>query len=276
MTTRLWFFIYLQCFLTGSLVDSSTLPAGARPQYIFAMVGNEAKLPCSWKSHQDAATPSPCHIQWVSPPHTVFEQDGEDKWQAEEFEGRLEVPQEKLGLGDCSLIIKDVQIVDTGKYESFMIVEGARSKMTRVFIQSVKLRVNDHKTEHSHRPGEDFVLTLYTPRSSTVVFQGRNSSEWLDLWTRGGKSIERMEKDPHHEQLTLKNVKISDEGTYKVLDDNGLSVSTMQLSIEENPPMFRARLNLQNAPSDAADRSSCSALLIFSILATSFQIFHHH
>uniref|UniRef100_A0A1A7YZT8 Immunoglobulin domain-containing protein n=1 Tax=Iconisemion striatum TaxID=60296 RepID=A0A1A7YZT8_9TELE len=274
MKTRLWFYMHLLCFLTGSSVDSSTLPSGAYSPSISYKVGNEAKLPCSWKSHQDAATRSSCHIQWVFPPHTVFEQDGEDKWQAEEFKGRLEMPEDRLGSGDCSLIIKDVQIEDTGKYESFMIVDGARFKKTRVFIQSIKLLVTDHKSEHSHHPGEDFVLKLYTPHSSTVVFQSRNSSEWLDLWTRGGTCIERIEKDPHHHQLTLKNVKSSDEGTYKVLDDNGLSVSTMQLSVEENSPTYRARL--QTAPSDAADRSSCSALLIFSIFASSFHIFHFH
>lgn len=71
----------------------------------------------------------------------MFELLGEQKWQAAEFKGRVEVLEEKLGSGDCSLIISDVQIKDAGRYESFMVVDGVRSTKTKVFIQSVKLSV---------------------------------------------------------------------------------------------------------------------------------------
>lgn len=71
----------------------------------------------------------------------VFEQKGALKWQADDFEGRLEVLQERLGSGDCSLIISDVQIGDAGQYESFMVVDGVRSTKSRVFVQSVQLSV---------------------------------------------------------------------------------------------------------------------------------------
>lgn len=98
-------------------------------------------LPCSWKQRLGEVALPACHVQWTTPADTVFELRGEQKWQAEEYEGRVEVPEEKLGSGDCSLIISDVQIGDTGRYESFMVVDGARSTKTRVFIQSVKLSV---------------------------------------------------------------------------------------------------------------------------------------
>lgn len=71
----------------------------------------------------------------------VFEQEGDQKWQAEDFEGRLEVLQESLRSGDCSLIISDVQFGDAGQYESFMVVDGTRSTKSRVFIQRVQLSV---------------------------------------------------------------------------------------------------------------------------------------
>lgn len=67
----------------------------------------------------------------------MFEQNGEQRWQASEFEGRLRVPEEKLWEGDCSLILRDVQVGDVGLYESFMVVDRTR----RVFIQSVQLSV---------------------------------------------------------------------------------------------------------------------------------------
>lgn len=70
----------------------------------------------------------------------MFEQNGEQRWQASEFEGRLEVPGEKLWEGDCSLILRDVQFGDVGLYESFMVVDRTRRKR-RVFIQSVHLSV---------------------------------------------------------------------------------------------------------------------------------------
>lgn len=72
---------------------------------------------------------------------TVFELSGDQSWQAEELKGRLGVPEERLASGDCSLIIRDVQIGDAGRYESFMVVDGVRSSKTRVFIQSVRLLV---------------------------------------------------------------------------------------------------------------------------------------
>ncbi len=59
-----------------------------------------------------------------------------------------------------------------------------------------------------------------------------NSSEWLLLWMRGDEDTERLQKHPLKEQLTVKMLKSSDAGTYKVLDEHGLSVSTVMLSVE--------------------------------------------
>ncbi|XP_038581655.1 galectin 17 [Micropterus salmoides] len=272
------FFIkLLLCFLVGSLVDSSSLSSASHFQSVISTVGDKVVLPCSWKPRLGEVAPSACHIQWRTPVEAVFELWGEQMWQAEVFEGRVEVPKEKLGSGDCSLIISDVQIADTGRYESFMVVDGGRSAKTRVFIQSVKLSVFDHKSFQSHSPGQDLVLDLHTRHSVRVVFQGRNSSEWLDVWMKGDANSERLEKHPLREQLTIKKLKSSDEGTYKVLDENGLAVSTVQLSVEENSTALKVH-QIQEYPEttdDAAAKSSCSALLILSVLVTSFHILHH-
>lgn len=123
------------------LPDSSSPSSIARSRSVISTVGNQAVLPCNWKSRLGEEAPPTCHIQWTTPADTVFELRGEHKWQAEEFEGRVEVPEESLGSGDCSLIISDVQIGDAGRYESFMVVDGVKSTKTRVFIQSVKLSV---------------------------------------------------------------------------------------------------------------------------------------
>ncbi|KAJ4927965.1 hypothetical protein JOQ06_015765 [Pogonophryne albipinna] len=167
------FFLQLQCFLIGSLVDSFSLSSATSPLSVTFKVGNQAVLPCSWKQRLGEVAPSTCYIQWTSPADTVFELQGEKKWQADEFQGRMEVTEEKLKSGDCSLVISDVQIGDTGRYESFMLVDGVRSAKTKVFIQSVKLSVSDYKSILFRGPGEDLVLDLYTQHSVKVVFQGR-------------------------------------------------------------------------------------------------------
>ncbi|KAK2920613.1 galectin 17 [Channa argus] len=274
---RHWSFTFLQCFVIGSLVDSSYLSSATHLLSITTRVGNQVVLPCSWKLPLEGASLSACHIQWLDPVETVYEQQGELSWQAPEFTGRAEVPEEKLKSGDCSLIISDAQIGDTGTYESFMVVDGMKSRRTRVFIQSVKLSVFDHKSPQSRRPGEDLVLDLYTSHSMRVVFLGRNSSEWLDLWMRDDNNTEHVEKHPQKEQLTIKKLKRSDEGLYKVLDEQGLTISTVHLSVEENSTVLKLYQDQdsQILAGDAA-KSSCSAplllllLLLVSVLVTNF------
>lgn len=134
-------FSSISSFNASLLPDSSPLSSTTHLQSVITSVGNQAVLPCSWKPRLGEETPHTCHIQWATPADTVFELLGEQKWQAAEFKGRVEVLEEKLGSGDCSLIISDVQIKDAGRYESFMVVDGVRSTKTKVFIQSVKLSV---------------------------------------------------------------------------------------------------------------------------------------
>ncbi|KAM3596083.1 uncharacterized protein V6R79_007876 [Siganus canaliculatus] len=270
---RHWFFTPLLCLLVGDLVDSSSLSSTGLVA-ISSRVGKQVVLPCSWKSRLGSEAPPVCHVEWATPLDTVFELRGEQKWEAEEFQGRVEVPEEKLGSGDCSLIITDVQIRDTGRYESFMVVDGAWSKKTKVFIQSVKLSVFDHKSLQSRGPGEDLVLDLYTSHSVRLVFQGRNSSVWSTLWMRGDEDS-RVEKNPEREQLTMKALTSSDAGTYKVLDGHGLSVSTVLLTVDERaqtPNNSRHVWENQPQPTGGAVRSSCSVLFVCSILLTASHV----
>uniref|UniRef100_A0A3P9DMV5 Uncharacterized LOC101464314 n=1 Tax=Maylandia zebra TaxID=106582 RepID=A0A3P9DMV5_9CICH len=263
--------IYLHIFIIDVLAvflsaDSSSLSSAMLS--ISYMAGDQAILPCSWKSHLGEAALPVCHVQWVTLSDTVFEQRGDEKWQAPEFEGRMRVPEEKLGSGNCSLIISDVQLGDTGRYDSFMVVDGKRSARTRVFIQGVRLLVGDHKSSQFHQPGEDMVLQLYTRHSVRVVFQARNDSAWSDLWMRGDNNSQRLEKHLLLEQLTVKRLKPSDEGIYKVLDQHGLAVSTVQLSdIKLKNPLCS---HFDVFP-DVAAKSSCSALLTLAVLVLSFQ-----
>uniref|UniRef100_A0A8D3AUB3 VHSV-induced protein n=1 Tax=Scophthalmus maximus TaxID=52904 RepID=A0A8D3AUB3_SCOMX len=260
-------FFYTSCLRASFLPDSSSLAATTHFLSVTSTVGERAVLPCSWSSRlrsAAAAAASHCHIQWqTTASDTVFEKRGPQRWQAAEFEGRVEVPEEQLGHGDCSLVISDVQIGDTGRYESFMVVDGERSGKTRVFIQGVRLSVFDHKSRQAQGPGGELVLDLHTRHSVRVVFQGRNSSVWSTLWIKDDdESSGRMQKHPERQQLIMKNLERSDEGTYKVLDKHGLSISTVQLAVEG-----------EAGPSRDASRSSRSSdLLVTSALVTSFLI----
>ncbi|XP_053190629.1 galectin 17 [Scomber japonicus] len=273
---RLWLFVSLHCFLVGGLVDSSSLSSAARFLSVSSQVGQQVVLPCSWKSRLMDAAPPACHIQWKMMDNNVFEQrkrETWETWQAVEFKGRVEVPKEKLGSGDCSLIINDVQIKDTGRYESYMVVDGDRDEKTRVFIQSVKLSVLDHKTLLSQSPGEDLVLDLYTNHSMRVVFQGRNGSDWSVLWTREDEDSDRVQKHLNVNQLTIKRLSQSDEGIYKVLDEHGLAVSTVQLSVDEN--LISRRLQTPDKQLAAEAYSSSSSSSVSALLISSLLILNH-
>ncbi|XP_071386037.1 galectin 17 [Centroberyx affinis] len=266
-------FVHLHFILMVSLVDSSPLTVSTTPVSISSVVGGQAVLPCSWKSRLAGTAPPDCHVQWQTPDDTVYEGKGEQVWQAQEFRDRAEVVPESLKAGDCSLIVNDVQFGDTGLYESFMVVEGARLN-TRVFIQSVRLSVYDHKSRQSHGPGDDMVLELHTPRSVRVVFQSRNSSEWSVLWMRGDENTQRLEKLPDKEQLALKKVTRADEGTYKVLDEHGLAVSTVQLSVDEGSTARRQQQIQESQVLVDDTRNSCSSLRILFSLVISSLILH--
>uniref|UniRef100_G3P5L9 Ig-like domain-containing protein n=2 Tax=Gasterosteus aculeatus aculeatus TaxID=481459 RepID=G3P5L9_GASAC len=257
-TKRQWVLVLLAWFLGAPVVDSSS-----RLLSVTSKVGNQAVLPCSWKQRLGAAARPDCHVQWATPTDRVFELRGAQRWEAEEFRGRVEVPVEKLGSGDCSLVISDVQIGDAGSYESFMVVGGHDgASKSQVFIQMVRLSVLDHKSTESRGPGEDLVLDLFTRHSVRVVFQDRNSSDWSVLWARGDQEAGRLLKHPEEEQLTFRRLRREDQGTYKVLDEHGLAVSTVRLSVEERPKALRVT-ELLETPTDGAARRSCSALLVF-------------
>ncbi|XP_034016262.1 uncharacterized protein lgals17 [Thalassophryne amazonica] len=222
------------CFLITCLVESSSLPSMSNPVAVTSRVGQQVALPCSWKPRLGTVAPPICHVQWSTHTEIIYEQKGSQKWQAAEFKDRTEISAERILIGDCSLTINDLQITDRGMYDSFMVINKTKSRKTRVFLQSIELSVLEHKSWKSHGLGEDMVLDLYTGHACKVIFQGRNSTEWSVLWMREDGNNQRLEKHPGEEQITLKKITSSDEGTFKVLDNHGLVVSTMQLSVNES------------------------------------------
>nr|XP_046218158.1 uncharacterized protein LOC124043520 isoform X1 [Oncorhynchus gorbuscha] len=265
-------FIHLHCLWIVGYVASS--PLHSIPVSVSCNVGSQAILPCKWKSQLDKIPV--CHVQWQTPDETVFEQMGAQRWQATEFEGRVEVPEEKLWGGDCSLILHDVQFGDVGLYESFMVVDRARNKR-RVFIQSVQLSVHDHTSEESLRVGETLDLKLHTPQAKKVVFRGRNSTEMTVLWMRGEEEVNSGRLKEVEGFVVLKGLKIDDCGTYTVLDTHGLPVSTVHLTVEayqvDETQKFH-EIQGKQAPIGKSTYNRSSSLLVLFVLLFSPLIQH--
>ncbi|XP_072529593.1 uncharacterized protein [Salminus brasiliensis] len=109
-------------------------------------VGSSAVLPCEWR---DVPRLSP-HIEWRTISKTVFERRGEELYEGEGYAGRVDVPEDKLLEGNCSLVLKDVKSGDAGVYESYLLVKRTKRslKSKRVFIQSVELSVDGCPAEN--------------------------------------------------------------------------------------------------------------------------------
>ncbi|KAL6473488.1 hypothetical protein MHYP_G00170490 [Metynnis hypsauchen] len=121
--------------------------------FISARVGSSAVLPCDWRN---VSSQNP-HIEWRTYAETVFERRGGDLYQGEGYEGRVDVPEDHLLKGDCSLLLKNVRPEDEGIYESHLLVKQTKGAVDSkwVYLQSVELSV-DGKTKISR-------TTLLTP-----------------------------------------------------------------------------------------------------------------
>ncbi|KAF4081734.1 hypothetical protein AMELA_G00164590 [Ameiurus melas] len=111
----------------------------ADSQIISARVGSTVILPCEW-TNVSVQTP---HVQWNTVSETVFERKGAELYEGEGYKNRVDVPQDKLLKGNCSLVLKSVTLTDAGIYESFLSVKRIkRASSTKwILVQRVELSV---------------------------------------------------------------------------------------------------------------------------------------
>ncbi|KAL7868533.1 hypothetical protein SRHO_G00099170 [Serrasalmus rhombeus] len=116
--------------------------------YISVKAGSSAVLPCDWRNKTQSPGERP-HIEWRTPSETVFERRGGEQYEGDGYEHRVDVPEDKLLSGDCSLVLKDVRLNDSGPYESYLLERRRRRSLRskRVFIQAVELSVEDAPEE---------------------------------------------------------------------------------------------------------------------------------
>ncbi|XP_066523064.1 uncharacterized protein [Hoplias malabaricus] len=150
MKSYLWVFILSLITCTGS--EPTPLQIN-----ITATVDSSAVLPCDCRNVTKAQSSSESpHVQWRTNSETVFERQGEVVYQSEGYKGRVDVPEDQLLKGNCSLVMKDVRAEDAGVYESYLVVKRSKRDLApkRVFLHRVELSV-DAKQEIPNKPSRE-------------------------------------------------------------------------------------------------------------------------
>ncbi|KAI5086193.1 hypothetical protein C0J45_1113, partial [Silurus meridionalis] len=93
-----------------------------------AHVGSTALLPC----HLSKVFTQTPHMWWRTDNEVVFERSINVTYQGPGYEGRVDVPEDELRKGNCSLVLEDVRITDHAFYKSFVveIVEATNTNKT--------------------------------------------------------------------------------------------------------------------------------------------------
>ncbi|KAB5565306.1 hypothetical protein PHYPO_G00239620 [Pangasianodon hypophthalmus] len=109
------------CIVLGSMCVS--LLSAEAEITVSGQVGSTAVLPCKLQS---VGTETP-HIRWLTESEIVFERVlGEESYQAEGYEDRVDVPEEELRKGNCSLVLQNLSLTDAGVYTSYQIVKRTK------------------------------------------------------------------------------------------------------------------------------------------------------
>ncbi|KAJ8267467.1 hypothetical protein COCON_G00126390 [Conger conger] len=269
-----WSWASVQCLLLQSLINlSASDPSNID---VFSQVGQEVMLPCHCRSTIDPAKASKHpYLWWETPMESVFELEGPLRFEAPKYRGRVDVRLQGFEEeGNCSLLLRAVRFSDAGLYESFVQAGGRR----RRFVRSVELNVRDHKDSKTLAEGERLHLKLHTTQDVTVVFRGKDGKAG-EIWRRwgegegkavGGRQGRLVEREG---ALILSEVKLEDSGTYRVLDPQGLAVSTLLLTVEpEAEPMQPAERHqdARDAHSSAGRASSTSPIISVLMLFSYF------
>ncbi|XP_053092691.1 butyrophilin subfamily 1 member A1-like [Pangasianodon hypophthalmus] len=149
---------------TDKMQDISRVKLSVDAFQISAQVGSTVLLPCEW-SDLPIQTP---HVEWYIDSETVFERKGKESFQGEGYEGRVDVPEDELLKGICSLVLKNVSATDAAVYRSSMVVTHTKKS---VLVQKVELSVYENPEKREEEPSGEaginwphlliFILSLF-------------------------------------------------------------------------------------------------------------------
>lgn len=102
---------------------------------ISVQVGSTVVLPCDWRN-LPVHTP---HVGWSIDSEVVFERTGNESFPGEGYEGRVDVPEDELLKGNCSLVLQNVRVTDAAVYRSSLVVKQTEKP---VLVHEVELSVD--------------------------------------------------------------------------------------------------------------------------------------
>ncbi|XP_046714894.1 uncharacterized protein LOC124392179 isoform X2 [Silurus meridionalis] len=121
---------------TDKIQEINTVQLNVYSQSVSAQVGSTAVLPCDWRQ-LSIQTP---HFEWRIGDEIVFERLGKESFQGKGYEGRVDVPEEELLKGNCSLVLKNVSVTDETLYSSYILMTDTKKS---VLVQNIKLSVSE-------------------------------------------------------------------------------------------------------------------------------------
>ncbi|KAM9496923.1 uncharacterized protein Hap1MRO34_003149 [Clarias gariepinus] len=127
-------------------------------------VGSTAVLPCFLPSVDSENT----YIRWGIESEIVFERLGEKSFQGEGYEGRVDVSEEELRKGNCSLVLRNLRLTDAGLYTSY-----ARKE---ILISQIKLLVPPKKTRRIDPAAFTVSALIKTDSSISSAPSGSNQA----------------------------------------------------------------------------------------------------
>ncbi|XP_053092698.1 butyrophilin subfamily 1 member A1 [Pangasianodon hypophthalmus] len=140
---------------TGKTQEISRVELSVDAFQISAQVGSTVVLPCEWS---DLSIQTP-HVQWYIDSEIVFERKGKDSLQGERYEGRVDVPEDELLKGNCSLVLKNFSATDAAVYRSSMVVKQKNRKL----VQKVKLSVYEKPEEKKDQTSSEAGINCSCP-----------------------------------------------------------------------------------------------------------------
>ncbi|KAI5086196.1 hypothetical protein C0J45_1116, partial [Silurus meridionalis] len=100
-----------------------------------AHVGSTAHLPC----HLSKDFTQTSVILWHAENKFVFERSFDDTREGPGYEGRVEVPEDELRKGNCSLVLKNIRFTDHAFYTSFVVELVEATNTDKIEISRVQL-----------------------------------------------------------------------------------------------------------------------------------------
>ncbi|XP_062873236.1 butyrophilin-like protein 2 isoform X4 [Trichomycterus rosablanca] len=237
------FLLYI-CILQFVSCDDSF---SEQPQInIIARVGSTALLPC--KCNTEYLIP---HVEWAIYFKTVFERLGDISYPGKRYEGRVDVPEDEMNKGNCSLVLKNVTVNDENIYRCYHPERLFGSLIQTVHLSVVGSFPEQPQINITARVGSTALLPCKCNTEYHLIphveWKNDNETVFEQLFgiSNHGEGYEGRVDVPEDElnkgncSLVLKNVTVNDEDVYKCYEVGNniyplkpLLIQTVHLSVD--------------------------------------------